>query len=62
MTVIAGVEAVVILVLLCALIYGQPASFAADHAQLVSYRATVQAIPTSTPRPCRLPQSYYSRC
>ncbi len=54
MTGVAGIEALVILILLCALIYGQPAATASDQAALVALRATVQAIPTPTTIACRL--------
>jgi hypothetical protein len=51
---VIAVEALVIVVLVAALLWGQPAAATAQRAQLVSYRATIDAIPTSTPRPpCR---------
>ncbi len=68
MTGVAGVEALVILIL-CALIYGQPASAQADRAQIVGqstevarWKGTVMAYPTATNRPCRPIGSYIPNC
>ncbi len=55
---IIAIEALVILGLLYVLLWGQSAAITSERAQLAQYRATVQAMPSITPRPCRQPPYY----
>lgn len=57
-----GIEAAIIVVLLLVIGVGQPAAVAAEHAQNVSYKATFEAVPRPTVRPCRTAPTYIPGC